>query len=251
MRLALDHLKLRVSGPKTLRFYTDLLGLQLNESLRYSLEEQDFGLEFEFSEPSEPYKLEAHHGYWKLGLTTNHVDSAYRFLTNRGWRVSNPLQFRDIGYLCHLRDPDGLNLELLQHDFGKPLPNDSAVLPELRIAHVTLRIADPQASLDFYQNLGLKLLSIQPVVPHRFTLFFLADTQEAPPNNDLQAVSNRPWLWRRPYPVLELQHCWDLRPEPAQNTELGYVHLGFKGGSQLVHDPDGHALMLPPTAVTN
>ena len=33
--------------------------------------------------------------------------------------VSDPTQFYDIGYLCHLTDPDGFSIELLQHTFEK------------------------------------------------------------------------------------------------------------------------------------
>jgi catechol 2,3-dioxygenase-like lactoylglutathione lyase family enzyme len=240
----IESLRLRVASQDTLRFYTDLLGFESRDGSLHTLGEQKAGLKFEIGAASAPYKNEPNFGYWKIGLTTDNVDSAYNFLTDQGWEVSEPSQFRDIGYLCHLRDPDGLSIELLQHDFGKP-STSSGQRPALLLAHVTLRIADPKASLEFYQSLGLKLLSIQPVDPYGFTLYFLADTEESPPDPNLYAVSNRPWLWRRPYPVLELQHRWDSRVEPAQVPELGYVHLAFEGGSQEICDPDGHALWLP------
>eukprot|EP00438_Fugacium_kawagutii_P006511 Skav209104 [mRNA] locus=scaffold179:131723:132052:+ [translate_table: standard] len=75
------------------------------------------------------------------------------------------------------------------------------------IGQITTRITDAQRSLEFYQKvLKMKLLSVQPVEPHRFTLYFLAYTEENPPKSDLEAVENREWLWQRPYTTLELQH---------------------------------------------
>ena len=81
------------------------------------------------------------------------------------------------------------------------------------IGQITTRITDPKRSLEFYQKvLRMKLMSIQPVTPYRFTLYFLAYTEEDPPNSDLEAVENREWLWQRPYTTLELQHRWDSAP---------------------------------------
>merc|ERR1711903_122040 len=39
-----------------------------------------------------------------------------------------------------------------------------------------------------------------------FTLFFLAFTQEDPPNEDPTAVENREWLYQRKFSQIELQH---------------------------------------------
>lgn len=73
-------------------------------------------------------------------------------------------------------------------------------------AHVTLRTSDIAADLTHYRDrLGMTLLSRQAVPAYGFTLYFPAHTLERPPDPDLDSVNNRPWLWQRPYPMLELQ----------------------------------------------
>ena len=65
-------------------------------------------------------------------------------------------------------------------------------------------------ALAFYRDrLGMALLSVQPVPDYGFTLYFLAFTEERPPQDDLEAIGNREWLWKRPYTTLELQHFGD------------------------------------------
>ncbi len=150
--------------------------------------------------------------YWKIGITLSDVRLAQHRLTTAGVAVSEPQQFRDIGFLCHLQDPEGFQIELLQHDFethhvpqpagaGQPLGSQPI------LGQITLRVTDIDTNLQFYRDvLGMTLLSIQPVEPYAFTLYFLAYTSDIPPNADLRAVENREWLWKRPYTTLELQH---------------------------------------------
>ncbi len=76
----------------------------------------------------------------------------------------------------------------------------------------------------------MSLLSVQPVSEYGFTLYFLAHTDEQPPNPDLEAVENRPWLWQRPYTMLELQHL-TLDGHQIKKTEAGscgYAGLVFE-----------------------
>jgi lactoylglutathione lyase len=153
-------------------------------------------------------------GYWKIGITLGDVDLAREYLVDSGMVVSEPRQFLDIGYLCHLNDPDGYSIELLQHRFSEnhqpcsPQPNyNLRSIPTF--GQITLRIKDPDKSLNFYtQGFGMRLLSRQIVEAYRFTLYFLAYTEEQPPFPDIDDVRNREWLWQRPYTVLELQHVW-------------------------------------------
>ena len=70
-----------------------------------------------------------------------------------------------------------------------------------------MRSSNIKESLKFYQEIiGMKLLSIQPVVQYNFTLYFLAFTDEKPPNENLHGIEIREWLWQRPYTTLELQY---------------------------------------------
>lgn len=153
-------------------------------------------------------------GYWKIGVTLDDVDLAREYLIDSGVSASEPQQFLDIGYLCHLNDPDGYSIELLQHRFAEnhqpcpPRPNYK-LGSIATFGQITIRIKDPDQSLNFYTHgLGMSLLSRQIVEPYRFTLYFLAYTEEQPPFADLDDVRNREWLWQRPYTVLELQHVW-------------------------------------------
>lgn len=174
--------------------------------------------------------------YWKIGITLADVDIARERLLAAGVEVSEPKQFLDVGYLCHLNDPDGYCIELLQHDFAQ---NHKAVAvdPAYKLGgaptlgQITLRISDPESSLRFYQDLvGMRLLSRQVIKAYQFTLYFLACTNETPPHPDIDAVENREWLWQRPYTTLELQHVWDtewrglVRPTGA---DAGFMRISF------------------------
>ena len=64
-----------------------------------------------------PYKAKTNHVYWKIGLTLQDVDVARDEIMKFGTNVSKPIQYKDTGYLCHLKDPDGFSIELLQHTF--------------------------------------------------------------------------------------------------------------------------------------
>lgn len=153
--------------------------------------------------------------YWKIGLSLADVDTARSQLMSQGVDVTQPRQFRDIGYLCHLNDPFGYSIELLQHDFQYNFSSEhikSSLKPTLplgqqtHVGQITLRVSDIQKSLRFYESsLGMKLLSRQNI-PNMFDLYFLACTDEQPPSDDVNAVEIREWLWKRPYTTLELQH---------------------------------------------
>ena len=66
------------------------------------------------------YKSERNHVYWKIGLSLQDVNLAREKIMNLGTsQVSPPAQFFNIGYLCHLADPEGFSIELLQHTFEK------------------------------------------------------------------------------------------------------------------------------------
>ena len=149
--------------------------------------------------------------YWKIGITVPDLDFACAELRGAGIEVTEPAQFRDIGYLCHLRDPEGFCVELLQHTFaGQPLTamgkRGEALGGGAQVGQLTLRVTDIDTALDYFHREGFHLLSIQDVPDLAFCLYFLGLQDERPPDPDLRAVGNREWLWQRPYTTLELQH---------------------------------------------
>ncbi len=172
--------------------------------------------------------------YWKIGITLRDLDYAVGYLQQRGWPVSQPRQFGDIGYLCHLRDPQGFVIELLQHGFcghEKPAGAGHPIGGQATFAHITLRVNDIDAARAHCEhNLGLRLISVQPVPDHRFCLYFFSGDREEPPHDDLQAVGNRQWLWERPYALLELQHVFDggVGPPGPEAGQAGFTGFAVR-----------------------
>jgi len=232
---------LNVTVPEQLAtFYTHHLGMSIDRSgdfLRVGYGGSSAGVELRPSPSPGPYVHDASDEYWKIGITVPDVDMAFEQLSRAGVAVTQPRQFLDIGYMCHLTDPSGHHIELLQHTFeGQPrtVPGN----PDLplgggaQIGQITLRVVDLDGALALYQrSLGMRLLSKQVVAGRDFTLYFLAFTDETPPDSDIEAVTNRPWLWQRPYTTLELQHLSEpgktVRQSPAGNA--GYAGLLFAG----------------------
>lgn len=203
--------------------------------------------------------------YWKIGLTLADVKRAQsRLVKDQHVDVSAPQQFGDIGYLCHLQDPEGFPIELLQHSFESnfvpsPILEHRPLGSEATLAHITLRVTDAKQHLHFYATvLGMKLLSIQEVESYGFTLYFLAFTNDIPPvPSDLRAVGNREWLWKRPYTVLELQHVPE-RKTPfvlPNNHELGFVGLRMctpsNNMSAICKQLERHQIAMEATTVAN
>jgi len=224
----LSGVRLQVEDPKRLAgFYADVLGMEARVEdvawrAGYAGEDADLILL--------PGGTRAAHSreerYWKIGICLPDLDIACEQLRQKGVEVSAPHQFRDIGYMAHLHDPEGFSIELLQHEFlgNRPEGEGEASLPLGGGAHVgqiTLRTGDIAAERAAFAD--MKLLSVQDVSEFGFDLHFLAYTEETPPNPDLQAVANREWLWRRPYTTLEFQHIAgaELRGSPAfQGLEI-------------------------------
>ncbi len=183
-----------------------------------------------------PYAASSKDLYWKIGITLKNLDVAVSCLRERGWQVSDPRQFHDIGYLCHLRDPAGFVIELLQQSFegdAVPVGDGHPIGGQATLAHVTLRVSDIAAARQFCASqLGMRLMSIQRVRDVGFTLYFFGWSDEALPNPELDAVENREWLWSRPYTLLELQHLesGDQINAPDEGA-AGFAGIGIDHGA--------------------
>lgn len=237
-RIQLSGVALNVLDPEKLAaFYTGVLGMHRCDGdgqVRAGFGGEGAYLELRQSVSKEPYAHNGNDEYWKIGITLPNVDLAHKYLTDRGVSVSLPSQFQDIGYMCHLTDPEGFQIELLQHTFaGRPRTSEGDPNIPLgggaQIGQITLRSTDIEKDLFLYQEMGMKLLSIQPIEGRDFELYFLAFTQQDPPHPDLKAVENRAWLWQRPYTTLELQ-CLTAPGavvEKASNGSTGYSNICF------------------------
>lgn len=205
----LSGLRLRVKDPASLiGFYTDVLGMQArHDGVDWRLGYPGRDADLVLSAGGADYVHVRSDRYWKIGICLPDLDLACAQLQASGVAVSQPRQFLDIGYMAHLNDPAGFAIELLQHDFQGQGTRGEANLPlggGAHIGQITLRTGDISAEIAQFSD--MKLLSVQEVSGRDFDLHFLAYTEEEPPNPDLRAVENRPWLWKRPYTMLEFQH---------------------------------------------
>lgn len=201
---------LRVTNPaEQVAFYCDALGMADLGAGRVGYEGAGQA-RLSFEAGAGRYKHHDADLYWKIALAVPDLDLACRQLASKDITTSDPHQFRDIGYLAHLTDPEGFQVELIQHTFhGEPPTQtiDSDLLgggPTLNL--LTLRASEITSVSELTEALGMTLLSVQPVEPFGFTLYFYALTSDTPPNPDLHAVENRSWVYQRPYTVLEIQH---------------------------------------------
>ena len=193
----------------TRQFYSDVLGFDVADEGKALTCSLPNGARLVFHEaPVERHEAKKDGRYWKIGLTMPDLDRAVAHLDRLGWVISRPRQFLDIGYMCHLNDPDGLSLELLQQGFegrGAPGPTGHDIGAQATLAHLTLRAETREVADAEWLGAGMTLMSVQPVPSHGFTLYFYANTDQTPPDPDLAAVAHREWLWRRPYALVEVQ----------------------------------------------
>ncbi len=185
--------------------------------------------------PSDPGQV-----YWKLGMAVPELLPVAERLRAQGVDIGQPEQFGSVGFLCHVRDPAGFTVELLQQTFagGPPRPGAGQVLGQ-----ISLRVRDLEASLAFYQRQGMRELARIEVPQRGFELVFLAFSDEQLPSGSLR--SQREWLWQRRYTTLELVYRPGRsqpysQPEPGQ-TGLGGLRLEVEGGTEaeVMTDPDG------------
>lgn len=221
----LDILTLRVRDPAAQRqFYRSQFGMI----------DLDYGcigygkpqMAIRFVEAEHAYDPQSTDAYWKIALSVPNLDLAHRQLIGRGAAVTKPTQFCDVGYLCKVTDPEGFSIELIEHWFDGERPDQT--FDETRLgggAHLsllTLRTPDISKIEPEVLNWGMTPLSVQPVEPFGFTLYFYALTEETPPKADLNAVENRTWTYQRPYTVLEIQHVHEA-------VAVTYPALGAAG----------------------
>lgn len=158
--------------------------------------------------------------YWKIGLALEDVDASGEAHAKNGGCWQGAAQFVDVGYLGFTTDPAGFSVEFLQTTFEenvhvreqrKLAAGSEGPLAQRQdpvVGQITVRVASAQRSVAWYQDvLGMRLLCIEPVPKYNFDLYFLAFTLDTPPvPDDLRHISNREWLYQRPYTTLEIQH---------------------------------------------
>lgn len=191
-----------------------------------------------FEKTPSPYLPARDDLYWKIALSVPNIELACAQLRASGVACSEPQQFFDVGYLAHFTDPEGFQIELIDHAF-KGERSENASHPDLLGggAHfnlVTLRTADIAQIEPTLLQWGMRKLSVQPLNDFGFTLHFYAFTEDMPPNSDLSAVENRTWVYQRPYTVLELQHVHNLSAvRMPSEGQAGLKELVFSAKTHL------------------
>ncbi|MDG2483157.1 MAG: VOC family protein [Alphaproteobacteria bacterium] len=215
-------------------FYGDLLGMEVlgsDDEPVFGFDPDQCCLAFRAT-ASAPHKPGQHDFCWKIGITLRDLDAAVVYLRSRGVELRDPIQFLDIGYMTKLVDPNGFIIELLQQEFEGhhcPAPAGHPIADQATLAHITLRVTDLEAAKAFFESdLGMRLMSVQPVHEYAFCLYFYCWSDEPLPDPDLASVANRAWLWARPYAFIELQH---LELPTKKLRKVGKKSAGFDGFS--------------------
>lgn len=232
--LRLDTLTLRVNDIDAQRqFYCDVLGMHRLPDGRVGYGGAECALRFE--QAATAYDPHPSDTYWKIALSVPDIELAVRQLREQGIAVSDPRQFRDVGYLAHFTDPEGFSIELIDHWFQGERPADHAVGEGLgggaHLSLITLRCADIATLEPQVLALGLRPYSVQPVTPYGFTLYFYGSPDHTPPSADLNAIENRPWTYQRRETVLELQHRADGQVAGTVADDAGYAGLQVTGAA--------------------
>ncbi len=190
------------------RTYVEALGMRTLGALRFGYGETE--LVFADDAPG-PHVADDADLYWKIGVTVADLDAAVAQVRRAGVEVSSPWSLAGIGYLCHLRDPAGLQIELLQRRWeGHAEPNGEHAFESARLAHVSLRVTAGHAARTWWRALGLFELDAMDLPGRAFSLSFHGPVAAVAPVGPLRA--RREWLWSRPETLIELQH----RPGPVR-----------------------------------
>ncbi len=216
-------------------FYVDILGMQnfsTNKVMIFGFNKNSCYLCFH-KKSVKSYASDQNDFYWKIGITLKNLDVAVDHLRKKNISVSSGIQFKEIGYMSKISDPKGFVIELLQQGFlgyeEKISKNIHPIGSQGTLAHITLRITDLEKSKYYFEEkLKMRLMSIQAVKEYEFCLYFYTFSDEILPDEDLNSVKNRQWLWRRPYTFIELQH---IQTPLAKLHTTSLEMAGFDGFS--------------------
>ena len=253
--------RLQISNPeKSLTFYLDIMGMQLihhyesTQGIHYILEycydqrgcsdettnktlhaqlELVFNPQQKFAVPAQPNRQS---GYWKFTIAVGHLTTAHQKLLDNGIEVSLCTVIPNLAYLCHLTDPDGYCIELIQTHLIENTQThliklDDIDFPLGSAAHInlsTLRIKDLKHSLPFYQRLGFELAYTYRSDERAMTLYFLANKQSDSFNEIKYSDNIVETLWQYSDTLLEFQQ-FDGTQEDVNFSYNTDIENGFLG----------------------
>eukprot|EP00271_Cylindrocystis_brebissonii_P016137 TRINITY_DN39361_c0_g1_i1.p1 TRINITY_DN39361_c0_g1~~TRINITY_DN39361_c0_g1_i1.p1 ORF type:complete len:384 (+),score=95.90 TRINITY_DN39361_c0_g1_i1:126-1277(+) len=165
---------------KTIRFYTECLGMKLlrkrdipeekysNAFLGYGAEESHFVIELTYNYGKDKYDLGT--GFGHFGVSVEDVAKTVELVKAKGGKVAReagPVKGGNT-VIAFVEDPDGYKFELLQRP-STPEP----------FCQVMLRVADLDRSIDFYTKAyGMKLLRKRDNPEYKYTIAMVGYGEE-------------------------------------------------------------------------
>jgi len=239
--MKLQSFTLQIFEPKkTLNFYTTVLGFRLlnkfseNNSIYYNLgfQNQIYFIQLKYTPDLSltPYQEMALDNYWKYSIFVTDIQKTYQGIQQRGYRIGDPYQFGDIGYLSHTTDNENHNIEFIQKTFKSNPLHTQESNPSLGL--LTIRTKDPVKIVKFYEEvMGLKLYVRMYVDRGRgFTLYFLGHKNLKVPSIDIDAIENREWMYQQSHLFIEIQHYWN-----SENNPDFYLNASDKNGLRTIN----------------
>lgn len=288
----LTHHKLLTNQPQaSLDFYQNLLGMQVINSFdsqdgkHYQLSFEEVAINAErkqallelidISETEQAEQLNIApqpsqtEGYWKFSIAVNDLEATREDLINKGLsQIGECFQVSPTGelaYLCHLQDPNGYCIELIQKTL-KSNPIQQSDSPTLNLS--TIRVKNAEKSIQYYEKLGMSLIYTFRADMRGMSLYFLIDKAHQPVLDAIPANTIEEKMWQFPHTILELQQfdgtadnedfAYRVNNKP-QGIKTGFVGLSLAGGGELdnldslgkdtaqkgiLYDPDGYELVL-------
>ncbi|WP_394245481.1 VOC family protein [Vibrio astriarenae] len=233
--------RLLIKNPKeTLDFYQNALGMKLIKHgevegrthyyLSYNSKQATLelihSLGIEFTVSTQPSVTE---GYWKFTIAVDDLDSSRDQLIKRGVSVESSFEVKELAYLCHLTDPNGYCIELVQKTNKTPLSTNvfhSGHSNSLNLS--TLRVKDAAQSLNFYRSIGMDLAYTYRSDERKMTLYFLAPAELNKELNALSKINLEERLWQSSHTLLELQQLDKVKGGADIPYHVGY-ETGFLG----------------------
>lgn len=198
----------------------------------------------DFTVATQPSQTE---GYWKFSIAVDDIEIMREKLINSGVKtIGNCFDVANLAYLCHLQDPNGYCIELIQKTLKTSVKVNSNQ-PRLNLS--TLRVKNAEKSLAFYQSLGMKLIYTYRSDKRNMTLYFLIAESDVALFESIDAPTLVEKMWQFPRTILELQQL----DGTTENTVFRYRvgrQTGFIGlevnskNTGVLVDPDGYAISI-------
>lgn len=258
MRLT-THRLLTNKPNETLAFYQHLFGMTLGAT-EHDSDGTHYSLAFDAStqaslvfthQPSQHFTVAPQpnpsEGYWKFSIAVDDVAATRALLLKQGVRtVGACFEVPNLARLCHLQDPNGYCIELIEKTLGAP--STQPTTPTLNLS--TLRVKKAKLSIEFYEGLGMRLIDTFRSDKRQMSLYFLISERDMPVLDAHPAPTLAEKMWQFPYTILELQQLdgtaarADFRYRVGEDT--GFLGLGFHGAAktQTLFDPDGFRIRM-------